>query len=269
MLAADPGETDWLSFGGDVRRDKALTSLLGPREAKAELVLFGPGVDNVDVVTGSAARLVIARQQRVRPDGRVLITPPTTAAVAERYLELLSPLPAGVAVTDAAPAAVDPPRYALLPATPVADYHAVNAAAEFSLEACDRGRISVVRANLVAWAVAELAENALVHAERTDDPPVVAMTVSGRERILEVAVTDLGRGLCDDPDVEARLRALPGLRGGLSALSEFLSRGTRRGIQVSLEIYSGTGQLRWTQMRHRTSSGLWVPGTTVVARITR
>jgi hypothetical protein len=265
-MEQDPGDVEWLSLGGNVVRDVAPGCLLAPGEPKSELVLVASSVHSVDVVAGTAARLRIARHFRQRPDGHVTIMPPSSVDVAEHFVELLMPVPDRVTVSTP-PALAEPPRYALLPATVITDDTAAVAAGAFALEACDRARISMVRANLVAWAVIELSANALAHAQASDDPPVVAMTVSGRERILEVAVSDLGRGISEARDASSLLGGVPGVKGGEGALAEFLRRGVKRDIDVRLEAFAGTGRLRWTPMRHRASTGVWVPGTTVVARV--
>ena len=266
-MTQDPGDVDWLSVGGDLTREHALDCLLRPSERKSELVLVGPGVDRVDAVTGTAARLRFERHLRLSPEGQVMIQLPTRAPANEHLLELLSPLPTGVTVAGPTPTLPVPARFALVPATPLRDDAAARAAAEFALDACENARISESRANLVAYAVVELGANAIAHAVDSEDPPIVAVTVAGRERILEIAVSDLGRGICEARDPVAVLSALPGLGSGVNPMADFLRRGAKRDVDVSLELFAGTGRLRWTQFRHRTSRGVWVPGTTVVARV--
>jgi anti-sigma regulatory factor (Ser/Thr protein kinase) len=109
---------------------------------------------------------------------------------------LIAPPPDRVIITES-PDLPERHRFALVPATPIPDHAAAVDAAEFALEACEAARVSDLRANLVAAAIAELSANALQHATGTVDPPVVAATVGGRERTLEVAVTDLGRGISE------------------------------------------------------------------------
>ncbi len=267
-MEQDPGDVEWLSVVGDLTRAAAPICLLQPSEGKGALVVVASSVERVDAVTGTATRLRIARHAREQPDGTVMIALPSKLEPAEHLLELLTPLPDGVTPTRARlPRLADPPRYALLPATVVPEDDAALAAGTFALEACDRARISEIRSNLVAWAVVELAANALEHAEDASDPPVVAVTVSGRERRVEVAVSDAGRGFSEGKDAKARLTALPGAAGGITTLAEFVRRGAARDIDVSLEIIAGTGRLRWTQFRHQTSQAAWAPGTTVVARV--
>lgn len=265
-MEQDPDDVEWLSLGGNVVRDVAPVCLFAPSEPKSELVLVASGVGSVDVVAGTATRLRIARHFRQRPEGRVTIMPPSSASVAEHFIELLTPVPDGVTVSTP-PELADPPRYALLPATLIPDDEAAVAAGAFALEACDRARIAPIRANLVAWAVVELSANALAHARGSDDPPVVAMTVSGRARVLEVAVSDLGRSISEAREAARLLGELPGTKGGQGALADFLRRGANRDLDVRLEVFAGTGRLRWTPMRHRASGDTWVPGTTVVARV--
>ncbi len=267
-MEQDSGEVEWLSVAGDLTRAAAMGSLLRPSEGHPSLVVVASGVEQVDAVTGTATRMRTARHAREQPGGKVMITLPTKASSAERFLELLSPLPDGVtAMREPAPTLADSPRFALVPATVISDDESAVVAGAYALEACDQARISEVRSNLVAWAVVELASNALQHAEAAEDPPVVAVTVAGRERRLEVAVTDTGRGFSEGEDTPARLAALPDPVGSVTPLAELLRRGAIRDIDVSLEVIAGTGRLRWTQFNHRASSAVWVPGTTVVARV--
>jgi anti-sigma regulatory factor (Ser/Thr protein kinase) len=268
-MEQDPGDVEWLSVGGDLTRANAPSCLLTPNEPKDKLAIIAGGVERVDVVTGTAMRMRIDRHFRDRPDGIVTIMLPTRAEPAEHLLELLTPLPDNVSVSRAAELQLaDPPRYGLLPGTVITDDEAAVAAGGFALEVCDRARISELRSNLAAWAVMELAANALHHAVGAEEPPVVALTVSGRERILEIAVTDSGRTFSDREHGRERLAALPGLDGGITPLAEFLRRGAVRGIDGSLEIMAGVARLRWTRYQHRTvADKRWIPGTTVIARI--
>jgi len=258
-----------LSLPETLRREIALDALLRaipPAAADTELVMAAGPVRNVDVVAGTAIRLRIARHLREHPMGMVTIIPPLKGSVAVRFLELLSPLPSDVIVT-AEHELPDRPRFALLPATPIVDAEVARIAAEFALEVCEAARISEERSSLVALAVMELVDNALTHAEDVDDAPVVAATVSGRERLIEVAVTDLGRGISEAESPRRLLSAIPGVKGGNGFLPELLRLGTKHGLKVSIEILAGTGRLRWAWSAHTTEHRRYVPGTTVIVRI--
>ena len=262
-------EPELLSLSGDLTRERALDQLLrvGPVGGQAtELAMFAGGVTDVDVVAGAAARLRICRHLREHPEGQVTIAPPRAASSAERLLELLSPLPPRVMLSDARHA-TDHGRYALLPATLIADGDEARLAAEFVLEACERARVSDVRAALIAATVMELADNALIHATGTRDPPAVAATVSGRERFVEVAAVDLGQGISESPECIELVRQIPGAKGGSGFLSHLIRKGTSRHLQVSIEIISGVARLRWTRPRHRPARRNYVAGTTVIVRI--
>ncbi|MEJ7784765.1 MAG: hypothetical protein WKF96_08180 [Solirubrobacteraceae bacterium] len=266
MKFKDP---ELLTLSGELTRERALDALLraGPAGGRAtELAMFARGVTDVDVVAGAAGRLRICRHLREHPDGQVTIAPPQAASSAERLLELLSPLPAGVMLSDARHL-TDHGRYALLPATLIADGDQARLAAEFVLEACERARVSDVRAALIAATVMELADNALTHATGTGDPPSVAATVSGRQRFVEIAAVDLGRGISESSDCVELVRQIPGANGGRGFLSHLIRKGTSRQLQVSIEIISGVGRLRWTRARHRPAQGNYVAGTTVIVRI--
>ena len=151
----------------------------------------------------------------------------------------------------------------------IADSEQARLAAAFALEACEAARVSGARANLIALALMELADNALIHATGTVDPPVVAATVAGRERFVEVAAVDLGEGLSEPSDCLDLVRQIPGAKEGGGFLAGLIRMGPTRELQISIEIISGVARLRWTPASHRTVRGNYVPGTTVIARINR
>jgi anti-sigma regulatory factor (Ser/Thr protein kinase) len=258
-----------LSLTDDLRRGVALDALLRPTPRYAEgteLMVAAGTVKRIDVVAGTAIRLRIARHLRLRAGGVVTLTPPKDATVAEHLLELLSPLPGPVTVT-ASPSLPDRPRFGLVPATSIPDSDAAINAATFALEACDAARISDRRAALAAKTVMELADNALRHAGPLSDPPVVAATVSGRERLIEVAVTDPGETISESKEPRSALSAMPGARDGQGFLNELLRQGAKYELDVFIEALAGTARLRWTRRAHRTEHAPHVPGTTVVVRI--
>jgi anti-sigma regulatory factor (Ser/Thr protein kinase) len=267
MQYRDPASP--ISVSGSVRREAALTSFLSAEpagEPDTELMIHAPGVERVDVVTGAAARMRIARHMRKHPDGGVTIIPPRDGAVAGRLIDLLWPLPEGVNLT----AQEDPgerPRYALVPATQIKDAEDAHLAGESALEACEAARVSEDRASIIALAVMDVAENALLHAVDPEDPPVVAATVSGRERFVEVAVVDSGCGISEAESPEELLAGLPAPLNGAGILPELLRLGKRDDLNVRIEILAGTGRLRWRWNGHATTTGVYVPGTTVVVTV--
>jgi anti-sigma regulatory factor (Ser/Thr protein kinase) len=263
MQYKDPA---WISVSGSVAGEAALTQFLGDEPDGArdtELMIYASGVDRVDVLTGVASRMRIARHLRKHPDGGVTITPPNDGAVAGRLLDLLSELPEGVSVT-AEPERPARQRYALIPATQIRDADDAHLAGETALEACEAARVSDDRASIIALAVMDIAENALLHAADPEDPPVVAATVSGRERFVEIAVVDSGRGISEAESPEELLAGLPAPLNGAGILPELLRRGKRADLNVRIEILAGTGRLRWRWNGHATTKGVYVPGTTVV-----
>ena len=260
-----------ISVAEDVRRDQALTSFLGVEpegEPDTELMIYAGPVESLDVVTGAAARMRVARHLRKHPAGTVTLIPPRDGAVAGRLVDLLRPLPEGLTLT-AWEDREDRPRYALLPATQIHDPEDAHLAGEAALEVCEAARVSEERAAIIALAVMDLAENALLHAEDATDPPIVAATVVGRERVVEVVVLDTGRGISESGDAEARLAALPAPLNGAGILPELLRIGKRHDLGVRIEVLAGTGRLRWRWNGHSTSRGLYVPGTTVVVTVSR
>lgn len=266
VMAQESADVELLSLAGDLGRDVAPQCLLTPGDGSAELVILASQVQRVDVVAGTATRLRIERHLREHSSGLVTFMPPATPTPAEHYLELLMPLPDGVKVTTQLDLR-DRPRFALVPATPIADEGAAVDAASFALEACEAARIADTRANLVAAAIAELSANALQHGIDMSDSPVVAMTVSGRVRTLEVAVTDPGRGISEAVAPVELVRAIPGAKAGNGFLADLVRRGRKRDLDVSIEVLAGNARLRWTWASHRTEERVYVPGTTVVVRV--
>ena len=247
----------------------ALTSFLGDEpegEADAELMVYASGVDRVDVLSGAALRMRIARHLRKHPQGGVTITPPNDRLAAERLLDLISDLPERVSVM-AGVQRPQPGRYALIPATQVRDAEGAHLVGEAALTACEAARVSDERASIVALAVMDLTENALLHAVEPEDPPVVAATVVGRERLVQVAVLDSGRGISEARSPEELLAGLPSPLNGAGILPELLRRGRRDDLRVRIEVLAGTARLRWRWNGHATTKGVYVPGTTVVVSV--
>ena len=259
-----------ISLSGPVAGEAALTGFLGPEPADEEtdcdLMIAAATVDHVDVVTGAAARMRIARHLRRHPDGRVTLTPPKDGTVADRLLELLADLPDAVRIAPEREP-VEHPRFALIPATQISDGQDAHAVGEFALEACEAARVSDERAGIVALATMELAENALLHAKDAEDSPVVAATVSGRERHVQIAVLDSGNGISEARSADKTLAAIPDHKNVAGFLPELLRLGQRHDLKVSIEILAGTGRLGWRWNGHRSLRGIHVPGTTVIARI--
>jgi anti-sigma regulatory factor (Ser/Thr protein kinase) len=237
---------EWLSLSGDLTRENAVEQLLAPStsaDADSELCLHAGPVRRVDAV---AFRLRMARHHREHEQGTVTLVLPSEPEVAARLSALLDPPPERVTLAgqvDAQP----PANYALVPATTVSDSHAAVALGGWTLEACERARISRRRRAFITTAAMELADNAVIHAQKPTDPPVVALTSLARGRFIELAVLDTGRGIAESDDPRETLRAIP-----------------RRALDGEL---AGTGRLLWTAMQHRTVVGRYLPGTTIIVRV--
>jgi anti-sigma regulatory factor (Ser/Thr protein kinase) len=261
---------DMVSLSGPLRGDRALEQLLAPsviQDPETELCLNTHTVESIDVVAATATRMRIDRHLREHPRGSVTIWMPQQAAVATRFYDILNPLPDRVRVD--APAAQPPAHFTLLPATPVADSEDAQLTGEVVLDACLKGRIARRRAGYITEATMELADNAVIHAREAPDPAVVAVSSIGRERTVEIAVTDAGTAISEADDPVALLRAIPGraVAGEHGFLGLILNRGRAAGVDVTVRMVAGTARLLWTPTQHRTEGGRHVPGTTVIARI--
>jgi anti-sigma regulatory factor (Ser/Thr protein kinase)/ABC-type transporter Mla MlaB component len=262
---------EWLSLSGNLTRASALEQLLAPStssDADSELGLDVRGVRRIDAVAAVACRLRIARHHREHRQGTVTLMLPREPAVAARLSALLDPLPERVTLAgqvDEQP----PANYALVPATVVEDSHAAVALGGWTLEACERARISRTRSAFITAAAMELADNAVVHAQAPTDSPVVAVTSAARGLLVEVAVIDTGREIAESDDPREFLRTIPrrALDGRPGFLGNILQRARVAGLEVQVQVLAGTGRLVWTSMRHRTEAGLHLPGTTIIVRV--
>jgi anti-sigma regulatory factor (Ser/Thr protein kinase)/ABC-type transporter Mla MlaB component len=262
---------EWLSLSGDLTREHAVEQLLAPstsEDADSELCVHAGSVRRLDTVTAAAVRLRMARHHREHEQGTVTLVLPNEPELAARLSALLDPLPDRVTLTgqvDEQP----PANYALVPATTVEDSHAAVALGGWTLEACERARISRARSAFVTAAAMELADNAVIHAQAPSDPPVVALTSAGRGRFIELAVLDTGRGIAESDDPRELLRAIPrrALDGEPGFLGFILQRARAARVQVQVQILAGTGRLLWTSMQHRTVAGRHLPGTTIIVRV--
>jgi anti-sigma regulatory factor (Ser/Thr protein kinase)/ABC-type transporter Mla MlaB component len=262
---------DILSLVGPLTRERALEALLAPSTAEgddAELCLNAHAVDAIDAAGAAATRMRIERHTREHPAGYVSIWLPRHAAVASRFYDILQPLPENVGVGKV-PDASPPPHFTLLPATPTRDSEDALLAGGVVLDACLEARIARRRAGYITETTMELVDNALIHGASAPDRPVVAVSSFGRERTVEIAVVDAGTAISEADDPTAVLRTIPGraLAGERGFLGMILSKGASAGVDVQVQILSGTGRLRWTPTQHRTERRRYVPGMTVIARI--
>jgi hypothetical protein len=139
----------------------------------------------------------------------------------------------------------------------------------YVFDACRKARISRQRARFISEATMELADNAVIHAADAADPPVLAVTSLGRERIVEVAVTDSGTTISEANDAPSLVRQIPGraIAGEPGFLGQILRRGHEADVALTVEVFAGVARLVWTSAQHRTVRRRYVPGMTVVARI--
>jgi anti-sigma regulatory factor (Ser/Thr protein kinase)/ABC-type transporter Mla MlaB component len=261
------GKQGYLSLQGDLRREVALAAVLPDANPDAdELLITASGVQRVDAAAGSALRLAIERQIGGHDDRRIVVWAPSQPAPREQLIEMLTPLPDGVSLAGGSEAP-GPARHVLMPATLVPDELAAVVAAGWALERCDEARISYVRANLVGLAVAELASNSLRHAQGTLLPPAITVTVSGRERTIEVAAVDLGTGISEAKSSPDLLAAIPDPTARQGFFADLIRRGNVRGLAIQINIMSGVGRLRWAWNGHQAQRSAYIPGTTVIVRI--
>jgi ABC-type transporter Mla MlaB component len=262
---------EYLSLSGDLIRANAVEQVLTPStsaDVASEICLDAGPVKRIDAVAAAALRLRMARHHREHEHGTVTLVLPGEPEQAARLTALLDPPPERVTLVGQV-GEQPPANYALVPATVVPDSHAAVALGGWTLDACERARISRQRRAFVTEAAMELADNAVVHAQAASDPPVVALTSADRGRFIELAVIDTGRGIAESDDPRETLRLIP--RRALDAspgfLADILQRARAARVQVQVHILAGTGRLLWTSMQHRTVFGRHLPGTTIILRI--
>jgi hypothetical protein len=257
-----------LSLSDELRREHALTSILSEApvgDPAAELLINTRHIKSHDAVAAAALRMRVARHLREHERGRVTITPPKDPLLASRLEDVLLPLPEGVVLVD--PESPGPEvRYAVIPATQVANPEDARLVGETALKFCEALRISDERAGMVALAAMGLAEQALA-AEGASDAPVIAATVAGRTRRVELAVIDSSRAIGESGSTKYALVALTSPENGAAILPELLRVGQRHELDVNVEILAGTGRLRWRWNGHQTNEGIYVPGACTVVSI--
>lgn len=261
---------DIASLSGPLRGERALEQLLASSvvgEPESELCLNALAVESIDAVAATATRMRIQRHLREHPRGSVTIWAPRRTAVAARFYDILSPLPHRVHMV--APGTQPPAHFTLLPATPIADSEAALLIGSVLLDQCLKARIAPRRAGYITEAAMELADNAVIHARGALDPAILAVSSFGRERTVEIAVTDAGTAISEAADPGAILRAIPGraVAGEHGFLDLILNKGRAAGVDVAVRMIAGTGRLLWTPTQHRTERGRYVAGTTVIARV--
>lgn len=259
-----------LSFTGALTGERALEQLLQQtpvEDPDTELCLNMLTVESIDVVAAAAARMRVQRHLREHPQGTVTVWPPRFPGIASRLFALLGEFPERVHFEP--PDTAAPAHSILLPATEVVDSDGARLIGEVLLDACEEARISELRATYVTSAAMELADNAVTHAADAPDPPVVAVTSVGRERTVELAVTDAGVAISEQKDPSAFLRTIPGrvLDDHRGFLSTIMIKARQVEVDVIVRVVAGTGRLLWTPHQHRTGTGNYVPGTTVIVRI--
>ena len=226
--------------GGDLRGEIAL-DYLPRRGSPPEDVQIGcMAIKLVDTWSFVAMRTLIEY-----PAARLLVPvhfmPPSDDATCETLLAGLGDLPNGVTVSAGAPSDPDD-RNIILPATRI-DSYAISESIGAHLPGTPRSARTPVRERrMIALALQELVDNALSHAN-SPIGSIAAIAVEPEQEELQLVVTDLGSGVADRPDAADLLEAGWNARGGRGGLRSIVTNAERRGFDLSLMIYAGTGRL--------------------------
>ena len=257
-----------LSLNGVLAREHALTSVLTdqlPGDPGAELLINTRHIEGHDAVAAAALRMRVSRHLRQHERGCVTIAPPKDPLLAARLADILLPLPER-AVLAAAEGDLPDVHYAVIPATQVLDAEDAHLIGESALEFCEALPISDERAGMIALAAMGLAEQAM-HSENANDHPVVAAALSGRTRLVELAVIDSSPTISESPNPGSLLEDFRDPERGAEILPELLRTGRRDEVDVNIEILAGIARMRWRWNGNQSEHGNHFPGTCTIVRI--
>jgi hypothetical protein len=233
----------------ELRGEQALCLLPQPALAsEGEVVLFGETVSGVDAWGAAALRMSIEYHARHR-QRRTTLSLPTAKDVAAllhalvrhaypRHLILPSDSPRHDATT---------PADILLAARPVSSLEDADRMAE-TLFAAAPGRLREA-ARFVAKSLPLFAANGLAHARRAPVPPVACALYDPAQGEVQLVVVDLGRASPGLDKDSLRVAVLD--HPATASLQALADDARHRSLDVTLDLASGTGGLRWHAGRWR------------------
>jgi hypothetical protein len=251
---------------GDLRGEIALDYLPRRGSAPEDVMIACGAITLVDAWSFTTVRTLIEY-----PATRLLVPvhfmPPSDDSTCETLLAGLGVLPKGVTVAPGAPPDPDDHNI-ILPATRIDSYAIGDAIAEHLPNTTRTAGTATRERVMIALALQELVDNTLTHAKSPTDA-IAAIAVEPEESELQLVVTDLGSSVADDPNAAHLLEAAWNARGERGGLPSIVSGAERRGFDLSLLIYAGTGRLacRTGGQATLTSEEPHIPGFTVAVTI--
>lgn len=255
-------QCDAETLPSDLRGEAALALLPPAGPPLSEVMLFGESVRHIDAWGGAALRAKIEYLARYQ-QRRVILSLPAEQGPRDLLHALVRyDHPQHLVLpSDTTHTSRPTPRNVLLSARSIRSLDHAEAIAEDLFDRASGRLAPAIR--FVAKYLPELVLNALTHA--TDSPirPVACALHDRDEDEVQLVICDLGMRIARRTDaadaLDAAVTGAP--EGGLHTLAD---SATRRGVDASLTLASGTGRLYWRAGQwHKATVDPKLPGFTV------
>lgn len=253
-----------VSISGDIRGARAIPYLIDPKkhpadETPGELLFIADKVTAVDANSGAVLRASIEEHLSRRREATACVWKPQEDTAWETLHDLLRPLPERCAFPDDTQNPVRDPDV-FLPAHRVVDMAAAELLSRYVRVAGASAGLSGTESGYLATALPALVDNGLRHAPASPCGVVVCGAVERESRDAQLVAVDLGDSLSGAEDPVAALReCLDRSRDEFGGLSNLTKLATRRDLDISLLISSGTGRSRWRDRWRHDEAG-FAPG---------
>jgi len=224
----------------------------------------------VDAFTG-AVTMANVEHHRGRPGKkrRATITPPRSGDVIGRFCTMLKLLPTGceMELPDGLTAPVLDPRV-LMPAVKVASMDEADVWSLFLRTTSQKSHLGTARlepkeARLFGGALPDLVHNGLLHGSDSSCGVVACAALEADNREVQLVVSDLGTQVAQGGDALEALRdAWTRSRERFGTLYYLTERAKKSGLDVSLQIRTGSATGRWRNRRWNAEQAEFTPGWT-------
>jgi hypothetical protein len=233
-----------ISISGDQRGEAALTHLPVPGANGEELRIEAGGLSDVDVYTAVVIR-ALAEYYGSRCRMVVSLQPPRQAATWRLLAALLGRgLPEQFCLAPETEFPAMGSRAAILPTRLIDSLDDNDEVADHVVDLIGNN-YGYRNADLMAAAFGVLGENALLHGVDSPVRPIAAIGHERESNVLQLVVTDLGRGLVSADPYEHMIDLVERseqTRGGLYGLN---AEARRKEIDLELRIASSAARLSW------------------------
>jgi hypothetical protein len=233
-----------------------------------DLLIETSKLTGADAFTGLVARAAIEWHLASDSKATACNWEPCDSVAARRLHAMLGPMPERAPRPEGYKAPSDDRRI-LIPVTSIEDDKAKGLAAAAVLEAgSSQGlgnlRMSRSEAYFLGATTAALLDNALAYSHDSPCAPFVCCSIEAESRDIQLAVLDFGRHVWRARDPLGRLRGcLERSETNNGGLTNLLKDAAARGLDVSMEIRSGSAFARWHggwERREVVSGPGWVTG---------